>query len=240
MVNHLFNPARQRSEDGAICGRPSAARLCGTFPCGTRSLPEPSAAGCPAWCRTGADWKVLMPTSGAHSRASGYRVPDRRYRRGYRLTSEGIRARRRRRVAISLWVLLLIVAAVAHSAFFAVLVTLAAVGYGIHRYRVSHRTLPPGEVPLRLPSDAPVGERRTRQVIPQAVKVAVAVRDQGRCQCRAGTGCHGYPETCGSVTEPHYDHVIPWSRGGLDTVANLQILCGPCNRRKGADDIAVG
>jgi hypothetical protein len=79
------------------------------------------------------------------------------------------------------------------------------------------------------------GSLGNRKAIPQAVKVAVAARDGGRCQCRAGT-C-GHRGICGSTKEPHYDHVIPWSKGGADTVENLQILCGPCNRRKGADNI---
>jgi hypothetical protein len=71
---------------------------------------------------------------------------------------------------------------------------------------------------------APVGERNTRS-IPQDVKIAVAARDGGRCR------------QCGSATDLHFDHVIPWSKGGANTVANIQLLCGPCNRRKGADDI---
>jgi HNH endonuclease len=74
---------------------------------------------------------------------------------------------------------------------------------------------------------APVGERNTRS-IPQDVKIAVAARDGGRCR------------QCGSTTELHFDHVIPWSKGGANTVTNIQLLCGPCNRRKGADDIPVG
>jgi len=28
------------------------------------------------------------------------------------------------------------------------------------------------------------------------------------------------------------DHVHPWSRGGLTTWENLQLLCRPCNNRK--------
>ena len=74
---------------------------------------------------------------------------------------------------------------------------------------------------------APVGERNTRS-IPQDVKIAVAARDGGRCR------------QCGSTTELHFDHVIPWSKGGANTVTNIQLLCGPCNRRKGADDIPAG
>jgi HNH endonuclease len=76
-------------------------------------------------------------------------------------------------------------------------------------------------------AQAPVGERNTRS-IPQDVKIAVAARDGGRCR------------QCGSATDLHYDHVIPWSKGGANTVANIQLLCGPCNRRKGADDIPAG
>jgi len=67
--------------------------------------------------------------------------------------------------------------------------------------------------PERQASDEPRGSRR--RAIPQAVKVAVAARDNGRCQCTA-RGCHGYSGMCGSTEEPHFDHIIPWSRGGVD------------------------
>jgi 5-methylcytosine-specific restriction endonuclease McrA len=60
---------------------------------------------------------------------------------------------------------------------------------------------------------------------PQDVKIEVAVRDGGRCR------------QCGSNKELHFDHVIPWSKGGRNTVDNIQLLCRTCNRRKGADDI---
>jgi hypothetical protein len=87
---------------------------------------------------------------------------------------------------------------------------------------------PPPGWQFWVPDDqAPVGERNTRS-IPQDVKIAVAARDGGRCR------------QCGSATDLHFDHVIPWSKGGANTVANIQLLCGPCNRRKGADDIPLG
>jgi hypothetical protein len=70
-----------------------------------------------------------------------------------------------------------------------------------------------------IPANAPVGERNSR-TIPQDVKVAVAARDGGRCR------------ECGSTEDIHFDHVIPWSRGGANTVNNIQLLCGPCNRAK--------
>jgi len=61
-----------------------------------------------------------------------------------------------------------------------------------------------------------------RGAIPDDLKQYVFTRDGGRCQ------------NCGSRQELQYDHVIPVSMGGATTDANLQILCGPCNRRKGA------
>jgi len=70
-----------------------------------------------------------------------------------------------------------------------------------------------------------IGERRPplqRGVIADDLKQYVWVRDQGKCR------------HCGSGVELQYDHVIPVSLGGSSEAENLQILCGPCNRRKGA------
>jgi hypothetical protein len=86
---------------------------------------------------------------------------------------------------------------------------------------------PPGWqlwVPVAAPARGAPGERNSR-VIPQDVKIAVSVRDQGKCVL------------CGSTQDLHYDHKVPWSKGGANTVNNIQLLCGSCNRRKGADDI---
>ena len=88
---------------------------------------------------------------------------------------------------------------------------------------------PPGWqlwVPLAAPARGAPGERNSR-VIPQDVKIAVTVRDQGKCV------------QCGATEDLHFDHKIPWSRGGTNTINNIQLLCGPCNRRKGADDISL-
>ena len=38
---------------------------------------------------------------------------------------------------------------------------------------------------------------------------------------------------CGAGTPPEVDHIVPLATGGSNEMANLQTLCGPCNRRKG-------
>ena len=64
--------------------------------------------------------------------------------------------------------------------------------------------------------------KNRRQPIPQDVKVAVWQRDGGRCV------------QCGSNADLEFDHIIPVAMGGANTMRNLQLLCEPCNRRKGA------
>lgn len=65
-------------------------------------------------------------------------------------------------------------------------------------------------------------EQAAYGAIPQHVKNAVFQRDGGRCvQC-------GYQ---GEYIE--YDHIIPRSKGGPNTVENIQLLCRKCNLRKG-------
>ncbi|MFC8530728.1 TerD family protein [Nocardia sp. NPDC057227] len=65
------------------------------------------------------------------------------------------------------------------------------------------------------------GQRDSRSV-PQEVKAAVWQRDGGRCV------------ECGDGHYLEFDHIIPISRGGATSAANLQILCRACNRAKGA------
>ncbi len=61
-----------------------------------------------------------------------------------------------------------------------------------------------------------------RQGIPDEVKQYVWQRDGGRCR------------NCWTDTELQFDHIIPVAMGGSSEPENLQLLCGPCNRAKGA------
>ena len=75
------------------------------------------------------------------------------------------------------------------------------------------------EAILAMPERAPDAGRTS---IPTDVQHLVFLRDGGRCM------------TCASSTDLQFDHVIPSSFGGGSSEDNLQLLCGPCNRRKGA------
>jgi hypothetical protein len=60
-----------------------------------------------------------------------------------------------------------------------------------------------------------------RRVIPTWVKLEVWKRDGGKCV------------KCESKNDLHFDHIIPWSRGGSsNTPENIQLLCGKHNIEK--------
>ena len=56
--------------------------------------------------------------------------------------------------------------------------------------------------------------------IPQDVKNAVWQRDRGKCV------------QCGATSYLEFDHIIPHTKGGANTVANVQLLCRNCNLKK--------
>jgi hypothetical protein len=62
-----------------------------------------------------------------------------------------------------------------------------------------------------------------RRLIPTSVKIEVWKRDKGRCvMCRA-------------TDELHFDHILPYSRGGTSMkVENVQLLCARHNLEKSA------
>ena len=65
---------------------------------------------------------------------------------------------------------------------------------------------------------------RRRVILPRSVKNQLFMAQKGRCSY------------CGDTHRMHYleiDHKYPLSRGGGDEIDNLQLLCIPCNMRKG-------
>ncbi len=65
-------------------------------------------------------------------------------------------------------------------------------------------------------------EKQTRhpRYISTSVKREVWRRDQGRCV------------ECESKELLEFDHIIPFSKGGSNTVRNIQLLCESCNKKK--------
>lgn len=88
-------------------------------------------------------------------------------------------------------------------------------GRSVFRYRLV----------LQEETQVPVSEEARAQsndrIIPSVVKRAVWKRDRGRCIL------------CGSTQNLHFDHDIPYSKGGSSTTAeNIRILCARHNLAK--------
>jgi hypothetical protein len=66
-------------------------------------------------------------------------------------------------------------------------------------------------------------EADRRRIIPTQVKLEVWTRDKGKCVM------------CGATEELHFDHDLPFSKGGTSlTARNVQLLCARHNLSKGA------
>lgn len=66
-----------------------------------------------------------------------------------------------------------------------------------------------------------VSELAHNRIIPSSVKLAVWQRDSGRCV------------QCASTNNLHFDHIIPFSKGGASITAdNIQLLCCRHNLQK--------
>ncbi|MGC2235772.1 MAG: HNH endonuclease [Pyrinomonadaceae bacterium] len=66
----------------------------------------------------------------------------------------------------------------------------------------------------------PQTESQTRHIA-QDIKSAVWQRDQGKCV------------QCGAMSYLEFDHIIPFSKGGANSINNVQLLCRNCNSKKG-------
>lgn len=67
---------------------------------------------------------------------------------------------------------------------------------------------------------APLEAKRGQ--IPSDLRLLIWAKYEGSCA------------DCGSSSELQFDHIIPVVMGGATSEENLQILCGSCNRSKGA------
>ena len=72
-------------------------------------------------------------------------------------------------------------------------------------------------------SDMSLQEYVHERMIPTSVKVIVYKRDGGKCT------------SCGAKDGLHYEHILPYSKGGRsDDARNIQLLCARHNLEKGA------
>lgn len=78
-----------------------------------------------------------------------------------------------------------------------------------------------GDEDFTLPASSNIERRR---IIPTNIKLFVWQRDKGRCV------------ECGATDELHFDHILPFSRGGTSlTEQNVQLLCARHNLAKSAN-----
>jgi len=70
-----------------------------------------------------------------------------------------------------------------------------------------------------MPTAAPVKTRR--KAIPREIQREIWQRDGGKC-----VECETKEKLC-------FDHIVPFSKGGSNSIRNLQLLCERCNLSKG-------
>jgi HNH endonuclease len=88
----------------------------------------------------------------------------------------------------------------------------------VFRFRLHAVEDPPSE---NWSEDTDAANRSPGRVIPSSVKLEVWKRDGGRCV------------ECGATDELHFDHILPFSKGGTSLRAsNVQLLCARHNLAK--------
>lgn len=76
------------------------------------------------------------------------------------------------------------------------------------------------EVDMPAQDSSPADKKHSR-IIPTQVKLEVWKRDGGKCS------------ECGATDELHFDHILPYSKGGTSLKAdNIQLLCARHNLKK--------
>ena len=69
-------------------------------------------------------------------------------------------------------------------------------------------------------------KHKTKREPSNRLKVQVLMRDGNRCRI-CGVACND------GIHKIHFDHIIPWAKGGETTLENLQVLCSDCNAMLG-------
>lgn len=72
-------------------------------------------------------------------------------------------------------------------------------------------------------------KHKTKREPSNRLKVQVLIRDGNKCRY-CGAVCNG------GIHKIHFDHIIPWAKGGETTLDNLQVLCSDCNAALGDAD----
>lgn len=82
------------------------------------------------------------------------------------------------------------------------------------------------DVSIVTPTTQQVNSHKTKREPSDRLKIKVLMRDGNKCRI-CGAECSG------GLHNIHFDHIIPWSKGGETTLDNLQVLCSICNEAKG-------
>lgn len=91
-------------------------------------------------------------------------------------------------------------------------------GRKVYKFKLQFAATEEGDHPTAAPSVL-----EDDRLVPSWVKLEVWKRDKGRCAYLS----------CGATTGLHFDHIIPYSKGGSSKdPANIQILCGRHNLAK--------
>jgi len=75
-----------------------------------------------------------------------------------------------------------------------------------------------------------VYKHKTKRNISERLKVQILMRDGNKCKL------------CGIIVTGdniHFDHIIPWSKGGETVLENIQVLCAKHNLAKGNIEINI-
>ncbi|HEY5482814.1 MAG TPA: HNH endonuclease [Propionibacteriaceae bacterium] len=75
--------------------------------------------------------------------------------------------------------------------------------------------------------------RPRRNPIPAPLRALVIERDGLVCQICDAT-VRVLPTY--ATDQLTLDHIVPWSKGGADTIENLRVACAPCNIARGNQD----